>query len=332
MPLRRLFSSKQNIYAMHFATSRYFCRQSSFFGTQTTSSTHFLKNNQKNSKEEKHQRNNFNKRRFSCYYFNPLVTATILKTNGDEKNSKNGEKSKKPFLLKSAANAVTIYIWHQKGTNVGHVAMRTYSGGESGEGIYASFWPTEDVNKYNIPRKLIGKFGQNGLSTYDLDVFLEGRKPDEMITLYSLNVKNVNSAFKEFIDSGYSWALLASVTGYRGSGNIDSENNSKKIANCVMLASFLLDKGGFYRQYPEDIYVNPMLGWSLYLGALIWVSVPAATIFGLGWWLFEQRQFTTTVNDIAEAVKVAQKKELTKYDLIDEIIIPVTTSPNNNRP
>lgn len=154
-------------------------------------------------------------------------------------------------------NAVTINIWlpvtngaqgtaishiarHSTGTldpnllqRVGHVSLHTPN-------HYVSWWPNpannEQIGIYNVIS------AQN--NTYENDKFSEGtpenpREPDYRVTLYSLDVAEMENAFQEIEQSDFGYVLA-------GDKKATRIFNSRRGQSCSGLAYELLEIGGIF--------------------------------------------------------------------------------------
>jgi len=137
-------------------------------------------------------------------------------------------------LIRKQRNKVTIRVWKARNrlslkrvpgkSKTGHVSLETYTGGLTGSGIYASFYPLQEGagfldstrNPYQRPLK------------EDLK-----KKPDVEVDLYSLDVPAINKAYQAFVNAGSKWDTWAS-----------SAHSKDGTSNCVALTNYLLKQGG----------------------------------------------------------------------------------------
>ncbi len=221
-------------------------------------------------------------------------------------------------VIESSPPQVTIYIWYSKNwkTEVGHVSLQTFPSDNNGPtaGIYASFWPTIGLSKYEAFLKKCSIKGMT--SSLDDDISIEGRIPDETITLKTLKINAIHVAYEEFIAANYSYDLLASNLRRRGGGPFDEAINKNKIANCVLLIDFLLTRGGIdnISRRPPMRYAPlacPLLG----LSVGIWTGLDFGLMANIGCNLiydeiYFNRHTTILVKDIAGYVKAAKSVEI----------------------
>jgi hypothetical protein len=167
-----------------------------------------------------------------------------------EEISQKAEK-KKPILNNSKENCVTLRVWFAGlGKNVGHVSLATRDDGDGRadkDGIYASFFPKGGTKVYG---KLHPSGVEGALNTLEIDLTRadigEGRLPDLVITLRSLNVAAIEADFKKFEISDCKW----SVWGSHSAAFKKKKDSSENIRNCSGLVAYLLKIGGIEKLLP----------------------------------------------------------------------------------
>lgn len=120
-------------------------------------------------------------------------------------------------------NEIIVSVWKSRlhPLSVGHASIKTSK-------EYASFWPGENGLKQCTT------FGvQSVHSTYLSDCEDEARAPDIQVTLQSLDVDEINKAYRAFRTANCNWSLW-------GSAYFNHANSR----NCSGLVAFLLYKGG----------------------------------------------------------------------------------------
>jgi len=131
--------------------------------------------------------------------------------------------------------SVVIHVWLPNDLNqsrTGHVSLETFVGGAQDRGIYVSFYPADDVNKFTFFKSSAGTL----VESLDKDEKLQhDQPPDHDITLYSLDVERINSEFLKFKASQCNWSIWGS-TFFSG----------KKTRNCSGLIEHLLEISGIY--------------------------------------------------------------------------------------
>jgi hypothetical protein len=145
---------------------------------------------------------------------------------------------RKEFII-SDENRVTVYHWRKGAGNksVGHIAMRTYTGGVDGKGYYISWWPAE------APR-LAGSVDPVTDRQYHQDVNDEGRPEDQAFEFYSLNIDAINVEYQTFLSMGCKWSLLGAI-------KFNQDDVHPALQCCSGLVYDLLKKGGLGDLAPQ---------------------------------------------------------------------------------
>jgi hypothetical protein len=132
-----------------------------------------------------------------------------------------------------AEDRVTIRIWTSvfnktlRGEDVGHISIETSDS-------YMSLWPKGRPS--GIAQAFFQKRPPHYMSSYKDDLEAEGRSPELIICLYSLNGEEIEEEFTRIKDKIDGWALFG--------GNALIDRNGAE--SCVTLAYKLLKKGGLY--------------------------------------------------------------------------------------
>lgn len=161
-------------------------------------------------------------------------------------------------------NAVTIRIWNMNPLKkeVGHVSLETHSGGEEGDGIYASFWPdlpTKIDGEFDGPEYVVAKKGKSFLRTskYDKDCY-KGKKRSYKERVYSLDIDKINTAFYKFKESEFVWDLASTSIFHHVEGFLKKIwailtrkefENQESTSNCAGLVLLLLKAGGIDKYF-----------------------------------------------------------------------------------
>jgi len=154
---------------------------------------------------------------------------------------------KKKLYIKDD-NRITIRVWQSSLVTIGelgHASLQTYKlviiNGEEKSGIYVSFWPGQ-LSKNQ--KKLVGVEGYCSESLEE-DIGLESDKePDNEINLYSLNVDNIHTAYKNFLNGKINWSLMGS-----------SYFKNPKTFNCSGLIWYLLKAGEIKERLFDDNFL-----------------------------------------------------------------------------
>ena len=141
----------------------------------------------------------------------------------------------KQFIYTDVATSFFSSLKPHRVPNIGHVSIETSE-------IYASLWP-EGLNIFNKKKPMAG----DALSSTPLsDELSEGRPPDIMVDLHTLNVQNINNELTKFNESGNSYHLVGSnyLMKYLGTNN------------CTGLAVDLLERGGIQQLISRRHFVR----------------------------------------------------------------------------
>ncbi len=148
-------------------------------------------------------------------------------------------------------DTVTVYVWDPKGTNVGHVSLKTKKS-------YISIWPAESISLAS------GVFGSpaKSLPSYAADKAAEEGDANHTYFL-TLNSKKIDSIWENFIHNAIlledGSKLLRNVEWFGPSGgNIASLNQNKINVNCASSVILALGAGGLNIDYFErKIFQKP---------------------------------------------------------------------------
>jgi len=134
-----------------------------------------------------------------------------------------------PLENRDRSNKVIVRTWiPTSSTETGHSSMQTHT-------HYISYWPANPINISLKGPKNKSHAGRNFHSYLD-DLKAEGRLPEKIAVIYTLNTANINSAYIDFQNkAGRQWALT---------GSILWDNN-----NCAGLVRYLLEKGGIGEKF-----------------------------------------------------------------------------------
>ena len=173
----------------------------------------------------------------------------FFSTNNPSANKDSDKKEEVEAKVKYE-NQVVIYVWKPKvdgqdatakkvlneisnaraqgrraNVNIGHVTLAIPQ-------TYASIWPAESAggNQFKVVKAAY-------VDSFKEDIDNEGREPDTIITLYSLNIKAIESSLREIKCSDAGFALSGDNSSTRSS-------NDKQAYNCNGLVYALLQAGG----------------------------------------------------------------------------------------
>ena len=119
--------------------------------------------------------------------------------------------------------------------NIGHVSIETRD-------LYASLWP-EGINLFN---KLKPQIGDAQTSSPSHDEKAEGRPPDVLVDLHTLNVPQIQQALVQCVDSGSTYHLIGSNRFFK----------SLSANSCSGLAFDLLHKGGIQKLVTKSHFLR----------------------------------------------------------------------------
>ncbi len=182
----------------------------------------------------------------------------ILLRNGANPNIKDEQEKLaiSSYLIGDIHNRCTIRLWtkclNKNQFEVGHITLQTYVGGETGKGIYASFWPppTNPESDSDHPLMTVKSNDKGYLRTYLYDKIQEGRDPDKIIDLYGLDINAINNAFHRFLNTNFNWSLFASTL-----------FGIEYTCNCSGLIGLLLKTGGLESKL-NDVDETILQGYS----------------------------------------------------------------------
>jgi len=106
------------------------------------------------------------------------------------------------------SNVVTVRFW--AGEEVGHISVQTYTGGEDGNGIYASFWPGYDLSENEYCTRCSGEEHQSThWHTLEDDKLAENREADFQVDLTLLDVSKINQEYLKMKGNLRLWSKTA---------------------------------------------------------------------------------------------------------------------------
>ena len=145
---------------------------------------------------------------------------------------------------------VTVYIWEPSVRDLspgGHASLKTYIGGEEGDGIYASFWPISQLGAVSTAIPFILKGTPSKHHSYDDDIAAKWRGPDYTFNFYTLDVETINEKYLKFkSDPNKEWAALPP----KCTECIEKDKNQ----HCSGLVLGLLMAGNVRRLFTQKIF------------------------------------------------------------------------------
>ncbi len=139
------------------------------------------------------------------------------------------------FIFTDAATSFFSAFKPQRIPNIGHVSIETCD-------LYASFWP-EGLTIFNKWKPMRGDAQSSSPKSDELS---EGRRPDILVDLHTLNVQKIQEELTRFNQSGNSYHLVGSnsLVKYFGTNN------------CSGLAVDLLQKGGIHKLVSKRHFIR----------------------------------------------------------------------------